>query len=241
MTAEVLEKIEEFLAGRIDREELQAVADRHEVTDLDAEIAWLRDSQVAIEAAGLRDQLRETLPAAPRANVRRLRPRRLLLAIAASALVLVAAALWLWRDDRPGGGLYADYEFVDPGLPVLMSQSDQYALYDALTYYGEGNYPVAIEKLRALQAAGAGSDTLQYYLGASLLYAGEPAAARTALDPVRTAPTSAFAKRAQWLWVLAALREGDRSLAAPVLEAIVADPQHPFRAEAQRLQTQWTQ
>lgn len=242
MKAEVMEQIEAFLAGRIDREQLEAQAREQEVTDLDAEIEWVREAQTAVEAAGLREQLQATLPRPATARVRRLRPGRRLLAIAATVLILVAAGLWLILGNGPESErLYAEYEYVDPGLPVLMSQSDEYALYDALTFYSEGNYSVAIEKLRALPDTYAGNDTLNYYLGASLLYDGQPEAARAALERVRTDAGAAFAERAQWLRVLAALRDGNRVRAEPILDEIIANPDHAFRAPALRLQAEWTE
>jgi hypothetical protein len=238
MNADLLERIEAYLDGRIDRETLEQSATAAGATDLDREIEWLRDSRTAIEAAGLREQLRHTLPATAAPTVRRLRPSRTLLAIAASLLVLVVAALW-WLNQPATPALYAEYEYIDPGLPVLMSQSEDYELYDALTYYGEGNYAVAAEKLRGLTGSPADSDTLRFYLGASLLYQGRPEAAQTEFERILAAPDAEFKPRAQWLSVLAALRREDYATARRRLTPILSTPGHPFAEAARNLAAEW--
>lgn len=235
MTAELLEQIEAFLEGKITREELQKEADAEGVENLEMEIEWFRNSRTAVEAAGLRKQLDEILPQPleTTAKVRRLRPNRWILAAAASVL-LVLAIYWGQRNSTPD--LYAQYEYVDPGLPVLMSQSDDHLLYDALTYYGEENYPVAAEKLQSIREQYAESDTLNYYLGASLLYQGETEQATPYLQQVSAKENSRFRQRAEWLLVLAALRDKETDTAKARLENLLQTPGHEFFEQAQELQ-----
>jgi TolA-binding protein len=232
----LIEKIEAFLEGKISREELQKMADEAGITNLDEEIRWLQDSQVAIAAAGLRQQLKEVLPqpAKKEARVVRLRSIRRVLAVAASVLVIVVA---YWGLNRGGqSSLYADYEYVDPGLPVLMSQSKDHQLYDALSYYSEENYEIAEEKLRQIQADYPNSDTLSYYLGASLLYQGKTEAAKAPLRAVSEFEDSRFQQRADWLLVMAALKEKNLEEAGTLVEQILNTPGHEFLDKAQSLQ-----
>lgn len=237
MNAELLEQIEAYLDGDLSQEELRRSALAAGVTDLESEIQWMRDARTAVEARGLRQHLSEVLPAAP-TPVRRLPVRRGWLAIAASLLVLVAAGLW-WLNRPTVPPLYAEYEYIDPGLPVLMSQSEDYELYDALTYYGEGNYTVAAEKLRQLTGTALDGDTLRYYLGASLLYQGNPAAAQVEFDRILSGTDSTFIPRAQWLAVLTALRSEDLAAARRRLEPILSTPGHPFAEAARSLAREW--
>lgn len=236
MTAALIAKIEAFLEGRLSKEALQAEAEQEGVTQLDEEIKWFQDSQVAIGAAGLRDQLQEALsqPEEKKGIIRQLGPLRTGFAIAASILLLVVV-YWGTQSDNTTS-LYATYEYVDPGLPVLMSQSDQHQLYDALSYYSEENYRVAAEKLGLLLEAGTKSDTISYYLGASLLYQGETEEAVPVLKTVSEDSASPFHLRAQWLLVLAALKAEQLTEAQQLLPIIVENQTHPFFEKAKQLQ-----
>lgn len=237
----LIEKIEAFLEGEISREELQKAADEAGVAKLEEEIQWFKDSQVAIESAGLRQQLKEILPKPEKKETKvvRLRSIRRVLAAAASVLVIVVA---YWGLNRGGqSSLYAEYEYVDPGLPVLMSQSKDHQLYDALTYYSEGDYSVAEEKLRQIQSDYPNSDTLSYYLGASLLYQGKTEAAKAPLEEVSSFSNSRFQQRADWLLVMAALKEKNREEAGSIVQRILNTPGHEFMEKAQALQQDLTQ
>ncbi len=231
----IIEKIEAYLEGDISREELQKVAADAGVSNLDQEIEWFKDSQVAIEAAGLRQQLQEVLPkpAKKEARVVQLRSIRRVLAVAASVLVIVVAYFGLNRGGS--SSLYADYEYVDPGLPVLMSQSKDHQLYDALSYYSEGDYAVAEEKLQQIQADFPNSDTLSYYLGASLLYQGKTEAAKGPLQEVSSFENSRFHQRADWLLVMTALKEKDLEQAGTLVQRILDTPNHEFLERAKAL------
>lgn len=235
MSTELLEQIEAYLEGRISREELQRTADAEGVKDLEEELKWFENSRTAIEAAGLRNQLDELLPRPEetKAKVRRFRPNRWILAAAASVL-LVLAIYWGQQSNRPD--LYSQYEYLDPGLPVLMSQSNDHLLYDALTYYGEENYSVAAEKLQNIREQYAESDTLNYYLGASLLYQGKSEAAAPYLLQVSEREESRFQQRAEWLLILASLKEKDLETARDRLKTILETPGHEFLERAQDLQ-----
>jgi len=239
MSAEFIEKIEDYLDGKISREELQQLADAEGVENLEQEIQWLQDSQIAVEAAGLRDQLQAALPKSQAPKVRRLKPVRTILAIAATLLLLVIAYFGFLRDDTPS--LYAKYEYVDPGLPVLMSQSEDHLFYDAMTYYSEGNYAVTEEKLQQIRDQYAGSDTLLYYLGASQLYQGESQEAQESLQQVVATENSSYAEKAEWLLVLSALRAENEAEAQRLVQQILDNPDHAFFAEAENLQEELNQ
>lgn len=235
MNESFIERIEAYLEGSISREALQQIADAEGIANLEEEIRWFRDSQVAIEAAGLRQQLKEVLPQTSKkeAKVVRLRSLRTVLAIAASVLVIVVA--YLGWNNAQSNSLYAEYEYIAPGPPTLMSQSDDYELYDALTYYGEGNYAEAASRLQRITDAYPNSDTLAFYLGASLLYEEETTAANPLLESLSTREDSRFQQRAEWLLVLLALKEKDRETATTRLRSILATPDHEFSGPAQSL------
>jgi hypothetical protein len=234
MTDTLIEQIEAFLEGRITRADLEQEAESMGIKDLEAEIQWVKDTQLAVEVDGLRDQLthllKEDSQPATRSRMRVLRP---LLAVAASVAVLILG-YWAWNQ-QSDGDLYAQYEYIDPGLPVLMSQSDQHQLYDALTYYGEGQYSVAAEKLESLQSQGMKSDTLSYFLGASRLYAGAAEAAAEPLEQVTAMEGSSYQEKAEWLLVLQALQRKDLASANRRASDIASSDGHAFQVQAEQL------
>jgi hypothetical protein len=240
MTAEFIENIEDFLNGKMDREDLEKIAKEQGISNLDEEIEWFKDSLSAIRAAGLRDQLKEILPKPQKeAKIRRLGRNRWIIGIAASVLLIVIA--YFGFVDGNNSTLYAKYEFVDPGLPVLMSQSEDFSLYDAMSYYGEGNYTTAEEKLLQLEAASGANDTVSYYLGASQLYLGKAELAINALQQVADQEESKFNQRAQWLIVLTALKSNELAEAQDLLETVLENPEHTFYEDAQELQKELRQ
>lgn len=241
MNSDQMEQLERFLDGEITRKELEESLADVSAEELAAEITSLQDMRTAIEAAGLRDQLTAVLPKVTRkpAKVRSMVSWRQGLAIAASVLVLIIAYVF-WPNNGEEAGLYAQYEYIDPGVPVLMSQSDDHAMYDALTYYSEEDYATAISKLAALQGQGHNNDTIAYYLGASYLYERQAEAALESLADL-TKREGPFQARAEWLSALAALQLQDVDKVRALLSAIIADEDHPFHDNAKQLQTDLSQ
>lgn len=235
MNSDQFEQIERFLDGEITRRELEERLQDVNPAELDAEITALQNMRIAVEAAGLKDQLTAALPKATSqpAKVRRLVSWRQGLAIAASVLVLVTA-YFFWPNSGEDN-LYAKYEYIDPGLPVLMSQSDDHIMYDALTYYNEEDFATAISKLSAVQKQGLNNDTITYYLAASYLYERQ---ADNAIENLAALTTGSgpFQARAEWLSVLAALQLENMEKVRQLLSTILANENHPFHSSAQQLQ-----
>lgn len=237
MTAEYFDQIEQFLNDELSRKELEDLLPEVDAKQLEKDISLLRNMRTAVEAAGLRDQLQEALPKvdAEPAKVRSLFSWKRGLSIAAS-IALLLSIYWFWPGSGEEGGLYAKYEYVDPGLPVLMSQSEDYDLYDALSYYSEEDYETAISKLSSLQAEGVRNDTISFYLGASQLYQGQIESAKTSLGPL-SSTINPFQERAEWLLVLVALQEEDLTAVQSLAEAIRKKESHIFNEQAKNLLT----
>lgn len=244
MKSEWIEKIETYIQGEISRQALEDYATAEQIEDLEEKISWVRNVGIAIEADGLRTQVKQLLAedkgqqqTPVETKVFRLTSTRWIVGIAASVLLLIGA-FWIFTADRGTNQLYAAYEYIDPGLPVVMSSTDDYELFDALTYYGEENYKVTIEKLIAMQLKGRESDTISYYLGASQLYNGDPRTARKTLEKVVKSSASKFTEKAEWLIVMCALRENNITLAKGQLNRILDHPEHEFYSIAQKLKNE---
>lgn len=234
MNADFFEQMEAYLDGKLSQAEWEAAARAAGIEDIDAELNWLRQTRLAVEAEGLKQQLR-TQFAHPEKTEARIRPLWQRWAAAAAAVLVLAVAGWWWFGQSGSSDLYAEYEFVDPGIPVLMSDTQNYELQNALSYYGEENYAEAIKQLEALRSDLPENDTLTYYLGASYLYTGQTEAAAPLLADVAKDADNPFAQRAQWLQVLLELRNDDRATAAQLARPIANTPLHPFSEEAQKL------
>lgn len=237
MNQELLEKIEAYLEGQLTKADLASFAAEHEIENLDAEIEWVQNIQLATGVSGLRDQLDAILPNAEKSATEKskVRPLRIILGVAASIAILVIGYLGLVRT---GGtdDLYATYKFEEPGLPVVMGASERYQLDDALTYYGEGNYKEAIRRLEKIDTATIGSDTLQYFLGLSHLYDENPKEAEKYFDKLSSNKSSIFREKGEWLFVLAALQSKSYQAAKLRLDVILKQPEHSFYTEAVNLQ-----
>lgn len=236
MRAAIIEKIEDYLNGDINLTDLRAYAEQQNVTDLEDKIAWVKDVALAVEAEGVKAQIGNLLAdnKSQPAKVVTMPMSRWIIGLAASLMLVVTAYFGLKDQSPDDHQQYAQYEYNDPGLPVVMSQSSNYALYDALTYYGEQNYTTAVEKLLALPSTS--SDTVAYYLGASYLYQEQYKKAIAQLPSVAKNSSSVFQEKAQWLLILSYLKGGDTQSAKVVLDEILSDSEHQFYQKAAKLQ-----
>lgn len=232
MNAAIIEKIEDYLNGDIALTDLQQYAEELGIANLDEHIAWVKDAALAVEAEGVKSQIANLLvDAKPQpAKVVSMPVSRWIIGLAASLLLVVTAYFGIQNKSTDDQQQYAQYEYNDPGLPVVMSQSSNYAMYDALTYFGEQDYETAIAKFSALPSTS--NDTVAYYLGASYHYHNNQKKAIDRLQKVAADPTSVFQQKAQWLLVLSYLRDEKNSQAKTLLTTISTDGGHQFQEQA---------
>ena len=235
MDPDWIEHIEAYIEGNLTKPELQKYARQHHITTLEEDVQWVRDAHTAVALSGVREQLETIRPASPKeATVRKMTPSSRIMAIAAGFLLLIFCYVVYTQMERSGSS-YEAFAYEDPGIPIQMSQSPNYRLFDALTYYSEGNYEETILLLQDLQTDLPENDTLQYFLGASLLYEDQPVAARRAFEPILNTDNPRFAERIQWLYVLTYLRAGELQSAQTALQPILDQPNHSFFDRAQAL------
>ena len=239
MNITLMEHIESYLDGNINRTELEELVEPEEIATLDENIDWFKRSKLAVEVAGLQEQLKEIVSQEEEKKeetkvISTKQNYRTWYWAAASVVILVAAFFGIYNNQ---GNLYDQHLYTDPGLPVLMSQSDQYQLYDAMSYYSEGNYKVAAQKLTALGKASEASDTVSYYLGASLLYQGKVDEAIINLEKVQNITSSSFKEKSDWLLVLANLKDEKIEEVKSDLSKILSNKEHQFYNEATKLES----
>lgn len=241
MDTELLEKIEAHLAGDISYTELEAFAKTQGVESIEDEINWFKEMQLAIEAEGLSNQLKNELNTSSAKEeskvvempVKKQRGKLFPLSIAA-ALILLFGILFIFKPKNTSQ-TYSKYEFVDPGLPLLMSETEAYNLYDAMTYFSEGNYKESATRLEQLHQQQPENDTINYYLGLSKLYDGNGANAIDNLNIVTQINNSVFKERADWMLVLSYLKQKNLNQTKVHLQPILENSKHSFYKQAQQL------
>jgi len=236
MKQEHLEKIESYIQSKITLEELKIYANNEGIENLEENIEWIKNVTLAIEADELKKQLKQILPVVKKQEpkIRRLSSIKMITGIAAS-LAFFVLAYWGIQNNNNSNNLYAQYEYKDLGLPVTMSQSKNYKLYDALTYFGEENYTTCIEKLQSINKPH--SDTVSYYLGASQYYNKNYDQAilnlKNSIDISHN-----FKEEAQWLIVLSSLKLNKKEKALVILNEITTKSIHKFREQANELKSE---
>ena len=243
MTEQEFDQIEAHLNGEIDFAALTDGKSAEQIDMLRTEVAAQREARLAISVAALRQDLADIHGQATEGNVgaakistAKVRPLGRWLAIAAAVLLAIGAGFWL-LDRTSTGSLLADYEYQDPGLPVVMGITDDRDFAEAMTDFKRGNYATALPVFEALSAAKPANDTLRYYHGATAYYQQQYATAVPLLAEVADDPKSLFRERAEWLLAFTYLHydgvEGGRGENA--LQRIADQKGHRFSEEASRL------
>lgn len=237
MNPELIEKIESYIHGEIEYDALAAYARENQIENLEEKIDWVKSIPLAFELEDVRAQIKAIADtdAKEETPVISLNSRKWRLGIAASVL-LVAIVLWLNRDTAD---INSSFGFQDPGIPVVMSETENYPLYDALTYFGEGDYDTAISKLESLNDRT--SDTVRYYLGASYYYNDENEKALPFLQEIADEQSSVFSERAEWLLIMHAVQENRNTEALQMLDQIKQNSDHLFYDRANALSKELNQ
>ena len=240
METSIIEHIETYLNGDLELSELKKIALEHNITDLEKEIEWVENTQLAIEAEGLEKQLQKLLKTDNQSEPSKVvtfsksnkRGRYTALSIAAS-VVLLFGLLFIFKPNQTNK-LYSKYEFVDPGIPVLMSETNKFELYEALSYYSEQNYTETINRLSSLKNSNNGvyNDTIDFYLGISNLYKNELNTSLPLIEQVSNDENSIFKERAEWLVALNHVKLNNIKDARFKLHAITNNNNHPFYHQA---------
>ncbi len=138
--------------------------------------------------------------------------------IAASvAVLLTIGGLWFFNRPTTNEKLFDKYYTQDPGLPTVMGNSDNYAFYEAMVDYKQGNYPKAITKWEKLLAQKPGNDTLNYFLGVSYLAVDNMPKASNHLQAMIQDKNSVFKNEANIYLGLTLIRTGHIQNAKAVL------------------------
>ncbi len=227
ISQEEFEEIERYLLDRLPKTQREDFGKRMESDPaLREEVALQQKLMTAVELGAFGTDLKE--PSSFRTKTRKIPSDNVWLYAAVLVGVVISSYLgWvLLREAGPRSStdLYTAYFYPDPGLPVVMSSTDDYEFYDGMVSYKEGHYAAAFDTWSTLATAGALTDTLAYYLGMAALNQGKTDVATHYLDPLIQAASGEFYDKALWYRALVHLKEGENATAADLLARLPTEP-----------------
>lgn len=119
--------------------------------------------------------------------------------------------------------LYSAYFYPDPGLPVVMSSTENYEFYDGMVSYKEGKYEEAIAIWSKLPDSRLNSDTLLYYKGVAFMNLEKFEESAYYLDLVIEDQGSEFHAKAKWHRALIHIHQNEKDHAIELLENLLPD------------------
>lgn len=204
------ETIEAYVLGTMPAEE--RVRFEQEMMDDDAwraEVELQRENTLAIELGGVVRMMKSIAAEdVARNNDTAKTNRTQYLKYAAVVAIVLSGALWFLRPSA-NERLFAEHFTADPGLPVAMSATDNYAFADGMVSYKEGHFAKARAKWAPLLQQEPMNDTLRYYIASAWLADDNVPAAIPMLETLANEPASGFHARANWFLLLAYVHTGE--------------------------------
>ena len=133
--------------------------------------------------------------------------------LAVAATVIIAVGSFWFFNGSSNDNLYAKHFTPDPGLPTTMGETSNFAFYDAMVNYKQGDYKTAISKWNAMLQNKPKNDTLNYFLGVAHLANNNETSAIQFLNNVTQNSTSNFNNDAYYYLGLAYLKADNIELA----------------------------
>jgi hypothetical protein len=174
ISQELLESVERYFNNTMPADERKTFeAQLQSDTDFKAQVADIKTLLLGIETQALKEQLdifHNELPKTstiikPEPKVHFLNLKK----IAIAAILIVSLGAFWWFSGSTNSKLYANYFTPDPGLPTTMGTTDNYAFFDAMVNYKQGDYKTAISKWKKLELNEPKNDTINYFLGVAYL------------------------------------------------------------------------
>lgn len=207
---EVQELIDNYLMGRLDKEQINNFNERLEENP---QFQKIFDEQKATFKAIEEHNLKTSLDEYHAEIIEEPEKKWLtpgLLALAASVILLIGVSTWaIFYTGNSAQKVFAENFRPDPGLPTTMGTASQYEFYYGMVSYKRKEYNEAISSWEPLYAADPKNDTLVYFLGVANLANGNARQAKTYLKLANEKTKSAFYEDIQYYLALAYLKENN--------------------------------
>ena len=216
ISQEEFERIEAYLTNTLSKEDLLTFEKRLQSEEgLAAKVEEIKVVLTGIETQSLKEQLDvfhdglssiEVATSGNEPKVRSLFRRRITVA---AAIIIAAGIFWFINGDS-NERLYTKHFTPDPGLPTVMSNDNaNFAFYDAMVNYKQGDYDLAISKWEKQRANSPQNDTLNYFIGSAYMANKNITRGIQFLNRVLEADQSIFKSDANYYLGLSYLRNGD--------------------------------
>ncbi|MCB0445210.1 MAG: tetratricopeptide repeat protein [Gelidibacter sp.] len=211
ISQELLETVERYHNNTMPANERKTFeAQLQNDTNFKAQVADIKTLLLGIETQALKEQLdsfhnelsKTSTIIKPKPNVRFLNFKK----VAVAAILILSLGAFWWFSSSTNSKLYANYFTPDPGLPTTMGTTDNYAFFDAMVNYKQGDYKTAISKWKKLELNDPKNDTINYFLGVAYLADKNTDKAITYLNKTVKVPESVFTKDAYFYLGLAFLK-----------------------------------
>ncbi len=212
LSQEQQERFERFLMDRMDpAERARFLKALDSDTDLALRFDDFKTLFRAVEEDALRNNLEDIHDQVTRTPTRIQRPKFNYMRMAATVAVLIALGIFFLNRKSANERLYDTYFTPDPGLPTVMGTTDNFAFYDAMVNYKQGQYKTAIGKWEKLLATKPRNDTLNYFLGSAYMADGETPKAIPFFEHALQTTNSVFTNDILYYLAMAKLKQNDRS------------------------------
>lgn len=163
ITQELLEAVERYYNGSMSEKERLSFNEKlNNDPDFKAKVDDIKTLIIGIETANMEDAVSDFHKAIPSEKKHSLYPYKKL---AIAAVFIIGLVLTWYLTPNQNERLYSKHFTPDPGLPTTMSNTNNYAFYDAMVYYKHGDYEVALNKWHTLLESKPKNDTLNYFIG----------------------------------------------------------------------------
>lgn len=217
------EKIEDFLFGKLATDEINAIEKQIETDTIFAQkVNEVKSVILAVQEFSLvekTEQWHKELHDTPIVPIQRKHSESYIRYISiASALLILIVCAWWWLFPSKEEKLFADFYRPDPGLPTVMSLSENYEFEKAMVDYKSENYAEALTSWEKLLTEHPESDTLLFFIGSSLLAQKNAKASIPYFEKVISDEKSIFRSESYWYLGLALLKENQTDKAKNVIQ-----------------------
>lgn len=212
LTPEVLDTIDRYYNGSMVQDE-RAIFEKklHRNADFRAIVEDLKTTILGIETQLLKERLdefhNEIYRESPQPS-KKGTPSLKFINIAIAAGIIIALGVFWLKDGTANDRLFSSYFKPDPGLATTMGFSDNFAFYDAMVNYKQGDYKTALSKWEKLVDKAPQNDTLNYFMGVAYLADEKVENAVRHLNTTIQNPQSVFLEDAYFYLGLAYLKSG---------------------------------
>lgn len=159
--------------------------------------------------------------------------------LAAAVVILIAVFSILftsfYREKNNVEELTQKYKPIEPGLPVLMDNSDSRQFSDAMSLFQDAKFKESLAVFDPMLAENPTNDTLLFYVSLCNFELENYAVAQNKLEMVLSCENSVWVEKSEWWLALSFLSQNEKAKSRLLLQKIEAEKGHLFNEKAGQL------